>query len=1285
MRLRGLGWLFCTLIAGCIFDEPIADDAGYQHDSFVPDESPIDWAPIDSSDSSWGNGRQDATLVEPCRGSGDGALGESDCDVMDAGPLDQALGQPECDNGIDDDGDGRVDYPEDPGCGSRGDHDERDELVGRSACDNGLDDDGDNWVDLADPGCASEDDPDETNPPDVPRCANRADDDDDGQTDFPHDPGCAAAGDDDERDLPQAPVCGNGLDDDADGQVDYPNDPGCQGRGDPNESDPALEPICSDGRDNDGDGATDFPEDWRCTSAAGHSEREVCGVERDVHDLSDGQRHEGVLVAGPDAVGSCSIPGMADVVFRYQVTGVFDSLAVTVEPSLDAVGTTIYVRRACVDRPPGGPVGDLACARAEALDSGVSVTLPQPELGDYFIYIEGRQNTPFTVTARETPIPSCRNGMDDDVDGRTDFPSDPGCVGPEDADERDGDPPSQCGDGLDNDEDGSIDFPADVGCLYAADWSEVDVCGPNIIAQPYLPGMAFIDGVTADGTRRFEGTCATGGPEQIVVYRNTINAALTVSVDHAETVGRTSLHVRTSCLDVESELGCDASGDEDPDDHRGRLVIDQAPPGDYYIIVDTEFGLGGRFRLTVDAEPLGPGCDDGLDNDGDGFIDGDDPQCSGLDDEGEALEPGQPAGGACADAIDNDGDGSIDFPWDPGCEARGDPDEADPDQAPACANGVDDDENGSVDFPADPGCQSRADPNEAAGQHEPRCSNSIDDDGDGATDYPFDSGCAGRGDQSEASHGEAPAACANGRDDDGDERIDFPFDESCLSAGHDAESAAGEPAACSNQADDDQDGLVDFPFDPGCRFAADDDESDPIRPSACANGLDDDEDGGIDFPDDRGCAFAADRDERERVIAEPRCANSVDDDGDGLVDRWDPGCAHRDDDDEVDPDVQPLCANGIDDDDDGQVDFPADPGCEARGDDRESQACLDGIVADNLGEGHFDRMSPDDTDDFSSMCGGRDRPDHVLWFVLDERGDVAVRVRDEVTELPLTLAVTRDCASPRAVLSCVGGAVHPERVLRLPDAEPSMYYVIVDGVSPERWSSSGEPLALPPDPGRFQARDDIEANGWVDGGQDTFDRYGEFALTIDRRRHVLDVGLGQRVLELDDLRIHVTSEFMGNLWRVQIDAEGLQDAQELDAILEVTGTLGSGRNTIAETPALRFMAREVRYLITRDSRGERPSVVHLLVPGDPQRLPRIGYEEFDGRILITAPRVTLPITFYSAVSYADDQGLREIAELLTSDLRVFGGGGAPDAPAFGRYLVDIEVNEPGAQADPGGN
>ena len=71
---------------------------------------------------------------------------------------------PACSDGLDNDGDLRIDYPQDPGCESPGDTDERDPSPPPAACKDGLDNDEDGLIDYpADKGCQSPGDNDEFN------------------------------------------------------------------------------------------------------------------------------------------------------------------------------------------------------------------------------------------------------------------------------------------------------------------------------------------------------------------------------------------------------------------------------------------------------------------------------------------------------------------------------------------------------------------------------------------------------------------------------------------------------------------------------------------------------------------------------------------------------------------------------------------------------------------------------------------------------------------------------------------------------------------------------------------------------------------------------------------------------------------------------------------------------------------------------------------------------------------------------------------------------------------
>jgi hypothetical protein len=82
-------------------------------------------------------------------------------DVVTFGTLGSPPSPPACDDGLDNDGDGRIDYASDPGCVGFGDTSE----VDPPACGDGLDNDGDTLVDYPlDRGCSSSEDTSEVGP-----------------------------------------------------------------------------------------------------------------------------------------------------------------------------------------------------------------------------------------------------------------------------------------------------------------------------------------------------------------------------------------------------------------------------------------------------------------------------------------------------------------------------------------------------------------------------------------------------------------------------------------------------------------------------------------------------------------------------------------------------------------------------------------------------------------------------------------------------------------------------------------------------------------------------------------------------------------------------------------------------------------------------------------------------------------------------------------------------------------------------------------------------------------
>jgi hypothetical protein len=100
-------------------------------------------------------------------------------------------------------------------------------------CSDGVDNDGDGQIDSADPGCSSPNDDSEGGGGETPRCQDGVDNDGDGQTDM-DDPDCSSP-DDDSEGAGEVPRCQDGIDNDGDGQSDM-DDPDCSSPDDDSEA-----------------------------------------------------------------------------------------------------------------------------------------------------------------------------------------------------------------------------------------------------------------------------------------------------------------------------------------------------------------------------------------------------------------------------------------------------------------------------------------------------------------------------------------------------------------------------------------------------------------------------------------------------------------------------------------------------------------------------------------------------------------------------------------------------------------------------------------------------------------------------------------------------------------------------------------------------------------------------------------------------------------------------------------------------------------------------------------
>lgn len=199
-----------------------------------------------------------------------------------------------CNNGVDDDNDGLIDYPNDPGCSGSRDNTE----TGIAICDNGVDqtNDRDTLADFrlsgGDPGCTSVTDSSEIDGDcdDLDDEAN----DRDTLTDST-DPGCTSTSDSSEIDGECDDLVDNS---DTDTLIDYQvsgGDPGCTATSDVSE----VDGDCDNGVDNDNDGLADLA-DAGCTSTSDSSELGTAACDNGVDESNDADTLADYRLSGGD-------------------------------------------------------------------------------------------------------------------------------------------------------------------------------------------------------------------------------------------------------------------------------------------------------------------------------------------------------------------------------------------------------------------------------------------------------------------------------------------------------------------------------------------------------------------------------------------------------------------------------------------------------------------------------------------------------------------------------------------------------------------------------------------------------------------------------------------------------------------------------------------------------------------------------------------------------------------------------------------------------------------------
>ena len=683
------------------------------------------------------------------------------------------------------------------------------------------------------------------------------------------------------------PQCNDGIDNDNDGQTDTA-DGGCDSANDTSEleHDPqCVSPAddteedfeCSDGIDNDNDGQIDALDE----SGGGTGQATV---------------FSNVPWAGPGTVN-------AEINAR--------GLNIPLVPQRDSIRRDGATMQKICEIFGYGTVASSSCVLPG--DGRCNYTSPGDNVhqiwnGSAFVTVGASGGQWLTSLTCSNPLSACNDGIDNDNDGQVDL-ADSGCESANDTSEiqhdtncdspTDTERDFECSDGIDNDNDGFTDWPNDFSCSSPTDDDEEN---PKADCQ---------DGIDNDNDGRIDGNdpgCSNSQdddefnqPEADVqiVFTGTTSVALGGDITYTAAVTNNGPDTATS-VTVSNPIPTGFTFNS------GASSNDCGQIGNSVICDNTTLTSGQSDNFQIVYTVTGATCGSSINNTASVSTAVTDP--NGTNNTSTASTTTITCT-QCQDGIDNDGDGTTDLN-DPGCSGPTDDTETDPNVE--CDDGVDNDNDGDVDFPDDPGCMNSTDDDET----DPECSDGLDNDGDGFFDHPNDPGCFSPADDSELN---SNVECDDGVDNDNDNRTDFPDDPGCADPTDDDES---EPVVtqCNDGIDNDGDGTTDFPNDPGCSSALDDSEKNPNGPE-CDNGVDDDNDNRTDFPNDPGCSGPSDDDE-----SEPECSDGIDNDNNGLIDfPADPGCTSALDDDE--DGFDPVCNDGIDNDNDGFTDFPLDPGC----------------------------------------------------------------------------------------------------------------------------------------------------------------------------------------------------------------------------------------------------------------------------------------------------------------------------------------------------------------------
>ncbi len=521
-------------------------------------------------------------------------------------------------------------------------------------CSDGGDNDGDGLIDYPqDPGCANALDNDESNAPVNAQCSDGIDNDNDGATDYPNDFSCSSGSDNDET-FPKA-LCQDGQDNDQDGLIDWPQDPGCSSRQDNDEfnavvsctrSDPRIVSLEQNfGLMNAPLGTANLPNGGKLlvwNKILGLSSRsnfigQTTG--------SNGIRHLSLQTTStvPHSILRSTVQSLTNN-YIGAFLGEACSNAVLNEyvannwkVANDAFGCSAPYLSSIENHPEGE-------AKNGVNDNPGDAWLPA-----------------VTCDGSPPPTPQCQDGFDNDGDGKADS-FDPGCHSdgnpynsssyiPSDNDESS---PATvaCNDGFDNDSDGKIDFQ-DPGCHTDGNASNPNSYNPLGNSEQDATPMADVI-LTLSVTDQIEPQL---DPDLLVrsVVQNlgpvAIPGALLTLPIPAGLVFNPSLTTPVgACTATTTTVTCVVP----------PLTPAQSQTFLVYFLVPASQPCQSTLTVNGTVTPVG-------------FVDGN-PGNNNASASTLVTCPSTPP--QCNDSVDNDGDGLNNFPADPGCSSAQDNDEA---------------------------------------------------------------------------------------------------------------------------------------------------------------------------------------------------------------------------------------------------------------------------------------------------------------------------------------------------------------------------------------------------------------------------------------------------------------------------------------------------------------------------------------------------------------------------------------------------------------------------------